>query len=128
MKMKKIMTVLFAVALGFAAKADCTWDWWMESADEDIKGCALGIAVANREVTGAQVALCATIAEKVKAGAQVTLGYAQAKTVRNGVQSAFITKAERASLQFGLLCFNEGGFLPCFVFFNFDKTMFGGEK
>jgi len=126
--MKKIMAAFFAVALVFTAKAECTWDWWMESAGEDISGCALGIATANREVTGAQVALCATIADKVKAGAQVTLGYAQATTVRNGVQSAFITKADRAALQFGLLCFNKGGFLPCFVFFNFDKTMFGGEK
>ena len=93
-----------------------------------MSGCALGIGAANDKVTGAQVALCAAKAEKVKAGAQVAIGYSQVDTLRNGVQSAFITKARRAALQFGLVCFNEGGFLPVFVFFNFDKTMFGGER
>ena len=44
------------------------------------------------------------------------------------MQAAFITKARKAALQFGLVCINEGGFLPVFVFFNFDKTMFGRER
>jgi propionyl-CoA carboxylase beta chain len=55
------------------------------------------------------VALCATKADKVKAGAQVAFGYCQAGTLRNGVQSAFITKAHKAALQFGLVCINDGG-------------------
>ena len=29
---------------------------------------------------------------------------------------------------FGLICFNDGGFLPVSVLFNFDKSMFGAEE
>ena len=126
--MKKILILACAMVLGFATQAAVSWDWWFSRSSEDISGCALGIGAANAEVSGAQVALCAAKAQKVKAGAQVSIGYSQVDTLRNGAQAAFITKARKAALQFGLVCFNEGGFLPVFVFFNFDKTMFGGER
>jgi hypothetical protein len=125
--MKKVMIALSMMALVSVVKAECTWDWWFNNADKDVKGCALGIASANKAVTGAQVSLCANKATDVKSGAQVAIGYSQTDTLRNGVQASFITKARKASLQFGLVCFNEGGFLPVFVFFNFDKTMFGSK-
>ena len=126
--MKKILILACAMVLGFATQAAVSWDWWFSRSSEDISGCALGIGAANAEVSGAQVALCAAKAQKVKAGAQVSIGYSQVDTLRNGAQAAFITRARKAALQFGLVCFNEGGFLPVFVFFNFDKTMFGSER
>ena len=126
--MKKLLVFACVAFLGLAAQSAVTWDWWFNNESEDISGCALGIGAANENVTGAQVALCATKAEKVKAGAQVAIGYSQVDTLRNGVQGAFIARARKAALQFGLVCFNEGGFLPVFVFFNFDKTMFGGKR
>ncbi len=126
--MKKVLVFVCVAFLGLAAQSAVTWDWWFNNSSEDISGCALGIGAANSEVVGAQVALCATKADSVKAGAQVAIGYSQVDTLRNGAQAAFISKARKAALQFGLLCFNEGGFLPVFVFFNFDKTMFGAER
>ena len=60
--------------------------------------------------------------EEVKAGCQVAvLGVADAKEVYNGCQVGLVTFAEKASLQFGFLCFNKNGFLPVFPFFNFSK-------
>ncbi len=126
--MKKMLILACAMSLGLAAQAEVSWDWWFNHSSDDISGCALGIGAANAKVTGAQVALCAAKAQKVKAGAQVSIGYSQVDTLRNGAQAAFITNARKAALQFGLVCINEGGFLPVFVFFNFDKTMFGGER
>lgn len=126
--MKKLMIAACVAALGLAAPAACTWDWWFGNADKDIQGCALGLGSANKDVTGAQISVCASKAENVKAGCQGAIGYSEVKTLRNGAQFAFINKADHAALQFGLVCFNKGGFLPWFVFFNFDKTMFGSGK
>jgi hypothetical protein len=44
------------------------------------------------------------------------------------VQFAFVNKAKSSALQLGLVCINDTGFLPAFVFFNFDKKMFGKGK
>ena len=126
--MKKLLTAAALVAFAFSANAACTWDWWFNNGDKDIKGCALGIASANSSVQGAQVSLCANKAKTFKKGAQVALGYCQVEKLSNGVQAAFINKADKAALQFGLVCINKGGFLPVFVFFNFDKSMFGAGK
>lgn len=126
--MKKILILACAIVLGSATQAAVTWDWWFGHSSDDISGCALGLGAANAKVVGAQVALCAAKAENVEAGAQVAIGYSQVDTLRNGAQGAFIAKARKAALQFGLVCINEGGFLPVFVFFNFDKTMFGRER
>lgn len=126
--MKKILVAMVLAAFATSASADCTWDWWFKNESKDIKGCALGIASANNSVVGAQVSLCANKAKEVKKGAQVAIGYSQVDTLANGAQVSFITKARKAALQFGLVCINEGGFLPVFVFFNFDKTMFGAGK
>ena len=126
--MKKLMIAACVAALGLAAPAACTWDWWFGHAEKKIQGCALGLGSANKNVTGAQVSVCASKAENVKAGCQYAIGYSEVKTLRNGAQVGFITKADHAALQFGLVCFNKGGFLPVFVFFNFDKAMFGSGK
>ena len=79
-------------------------------------------------MSGAQIDLLFNKSEKFNAGCQYAIGYAQAVESRNGAQVAFITKAKSSALQLGLVCINDTGFLPVFVFFNFDKAMFGGTK
>ena len=129
--MKKIMIALCAVMMGVAtANAGCTWSWWTgdDKATSDSKGCALGLATERANVVGAQVAICYNKAKAVNGGAQAAFGYNRTDTLRNGVQLAFWNAADSSALQLGLLCFNKTGFLPFFVFFNFDKAMFGGNK
>ena len=129
---KLVFAAVFAMAAVASANAECVWSWWVGSPEEnsslDVEGCALGFASETASVKGAQVSLCWNTTEEVKCGAQVTFGYNRAKSVRNGAQVGFVNSAESAALQFGLLCWNDGGFLPFFVFFNFDKTAFGAVK
>lgn len=143
--MKKILVLaaLCAAAMGASVvkAGDCTWSWWVgdNKASSDVDGCALGFGTERAEVEGAQVAVCMNLAEKVDGGAQVAFGYNRAnrfeegaqvsffnrsKEFRNGVQVGFVNIADSSSLQIGLLCFNRTGFLPFFLFFNFDKNMF----
>ncbi len=126
--MKKLVLLLGLVATIASVQADCTWDWWFDNGSKDINGCALGIGCSNGTVTGAQIGLAAAKADKVTQGAQGAIGYSRVDTLRNGAQFAAVTRAKSAALQFGLICFNETGFLPVFVFFNFDKAMFGSGR
>ena len=132
--MKKIMMMALAICAfgGFAAKGECVWSWWAgspaENVDKEISGCALGLASEFKSVRGAQVSVCMNRAGEVKSGCQGAIGYNETGTLRNGCQVAFVNRADSAALQIGLLCFNKGGFLPFFVFFNFDKTGFGGKR
>ena len=137
--MKKILVALCAAAMAASvAKAgDCTWSWWTgdDKASSSVDGCALGFGTERTNVEGAQVAVCMNLADKVDGGAQVTFGYNRAnkfeegaqvsffnraKEFRKGAQVGLVNIAESSSLQVGLLCFNKTGFLPFFVFFNFD--------
>ena len=141
--MKKILVALCAAAMAasVANAGDCTWSWWVgdDKASTEVDGCALGFGTERTEVEGAQVAVCMNLADKVDGGAQVTFGYNRAnkfeegaqvsffnraKEFRKGAQVGFVNIADSSSLQIGLLCFNKTGFLPFFVFFNFDKKMF----
>ena len=127
--MKKLMFAFCAVMLAAVANAGCWWSWWVgdDKSDKELKGCQLGIACECKEMKGAQVSLLWDRAQYVQ-GAQVACGYNNAKKVQNGAQVAVVNIADHAALQFGLVCINDGGFLPWFVFFNFDKSMFGGGK
>ena len=126
--MKKVVLLMSIIASIAAAHADCTWDWWFKNGHKDIRGCALGLGCSNATVTGAQLGLAATKANEVKKGAQGAIGYSRVDKLRNGVQFAFVSQAKSAALQFGLICINDTGFLPVFVFFNFDTKMFGKER
>ena len=126
--MKKIVVALCAALMGLSASAECWWTWFEERADKDVRGCELGLFTKSQKVSGAQVALCSNKAEDVTSGAQVAIGYSRANTFRNGVQTALFTRAKSAALQLGLICVNDTGFLPVFIFFNFDKAQFGGKK
>ena len=126
--MKKLLIILCMVALGTSASAEFTWSWWRERANDDVRGCSMGVATENKTVTGAQLSVCISKAQNVTSGCQFAFGYSQVRTLRNGVQLGFFNNAQHAALQFGLICRNEGGFLPWFPFFNFDKTQFGAKK
>lgn len=140
--MKKIIVALCAVAMAVSGvkAGDCTWSWWVgdDKASAKVDGCALGFGTERTEVEGAQVSVCMNLANEAE-GAQVAFGYNRAnkfdkgaqvsffnraKEFRKGAQVGFVNIAESSSLQVGLLCFNKTGFLPFFVFFNFDKKMF----
>ena len=124
--MKKMMFAA-VMALACAAQADFTWsNWWgaPDLSNEAKRGCVLGFASDVDTVTGAQVSAIGIVIEKgFQIGGQI---------IRNlGIQLeslAVVNIADNAALQFGLVCKNKGGFLPWFVFFNFDKTQFGRAK
>ena len=132
--MKKLTIALCAIAMGtIAAKADLLWNWWTTSNEgsplkTDMRGCSLGIASKLGDVSGAQIDLLFHKAKNFRAGLQWAFAYSQAETLRNGVQMAYVNKAKGASLQFGLICINDEGFLPFFVFFNFSLKYFGSER
>ena len=128
--MKKLMFALCAGMMAVAANAGCWWSWWVgdDKTDKELQGCQLGIACECKEMRGAQVSLLWNRMKDLHNGAQVSIGYNNAKKVQNGPQVAVVNIADHAALQFGLVCINDGGFLPWFVFFNFDKSMFGGGK
>ena len=129
--MKKLLLIAaLAVAAVSSAKAEFVWSWWVDgdTASKDVKGCVLGLGSTVKTMTGAQLDLCISKADQVKSGCQGAIGYSRVKTLRNGCQFAFWNDADNAALQFGLICRNKGGFLPWFVFFNFDKTMFGSAR
>lgn len=125
--MKKMMFAA-VMALACAAQADFTWSTWVGKPDlsnETKKGCVLGFASKVDTVSGAQVSAIMSFAKKVTSGCQYAIGYSRVDTLRNGCQVAVVNSADKAALQLGLVCINKGGFLPWFVFFNFDKTQFG---
>jgi hypothetical protein len=129
--MKKLviaMAIVFAACIG-ANAGEFHWSWWTggETASKSVKGCVLGLGSEVKELRGAEVSLCLNKAGDVKSGAQVAIGYNRTETLRNGCQVAFVNQADKAALQLGLLCFNKSGFLPFFVFFNFDPKMFGKD-
>ena len=132
--MKKLMIAACAAVMGAsAANADFIWNWWTTSnagkpQKSEMKGCSLGIASELKSVKGAQIDLLFNKSKSFKSGAQGAIGYSQTETLRNGVQMAFVNKAKSSALQLGLVCINDTGFLPAFVFFNFDKKMFGKGK
>ena len=128
--MKKLMFALCAGMMAFAANADFNWSWWVgdDKTDKELTGCQLGIASECKTMKGAQVSILWNRMQNLHNGAQVAWGYNNAKTVQNGPQVAFVNIADKAALQLGLLCFNKEGFLPFFVFFNFDTKMFGGGE
>ena len=127
--MKKLMILISAAMLGFTAAADCTWSWWVgdDKAQNDCRGCTLAIASERAKVSGAQISLLWSKTKALTAGYVGAIGYSRADTVANGVQDAIVCSADSASLQLGLLCFNKSGFLPFFVFFNFDPAQFGSK-
>ena len=127
MEVKKLMFAACAVMMAVSAQADFSWSWWVggDKADKNLNGCQMGIASECKEMTGAQVSLLWGRAKYVH-GCQFAFGYCNTRKMQNGPQLAVVNIADHAALQFGLLNFNKGGFLPFFPFFNFDKTMFGG--
>lgn len=145
--MKRILVVIVAIGsvfCGFAGNGmepvgsndpvndEMCLSWWdgapSANRNRDLKGTVLGLGSGFKSVRGAQVSLCMNKVGELKAGAQVAVGYNRADVARNGCQVALVNSADSAALQFGLLCFNKGGFLPFFLLFNFDGDAFGRGK
>lgn len=131
--MKKLMIAAFAVLAAVAtAEAKTYWSTWYNSnvQDKDLgtRQCVLGLASEVKSMSGAQLDVCISKAQDITAGCQGAFGYSRVVTLRNGVQFGFWNNAKSASLQLGLICHNETGFLPWFPFFNFDTKMFGAVK
>lgn len=145
--MKKLLTmaVLACSAVGFAANGlevnddptspvhdECVLSWWSgapkANLQKDLRGTVIGLGSGFKSVRGAQLSLCMNEVEELKGGAQIAIGYNYADKARNGCQIAVVNQAKSAALQFGVLCFNENGFLPFFILFNFDKTAFGSSN
>lgn len=133
--MKKLIVAMCIAVMGVSAAnaGDFIWNWWTTSNEgsalkSDLTGCSLGIASELKKVKGAQIDLLFNKSEEIKSGAQCAIGYTRTGTLRNGAQVAFFNRAKSSALQIGLVCINETGFLPVFVFFNFDAKMFGNKR
>lgn len=130
--MKKLMIAAFAVLSMVATAQAAFWSTWYdeEVQDKDLgtRQCVLGLASDVKSMSGAQIDVCISKAQDISAGCQGSFGYSRVVTLRNGVQFAWWCNAKSASLQLGLICHNETGFLPWFPFFNFDAKMFGAAK
>lgn len=85
---------------------------------------SFGCNVAGSFGEGAQVSFGYNSADEFSEGAQVALGCNRVKKLREGVQVGLCNIADSASLQIGLVCINRTGFLPVFILFNFDRSMF----
>lgn len=128
---KAVVAALAAVFCAATASAEVYWSTWTdgEQKNDNVEGTVLGFGSSVKSLKGAQVTVCVNKCEKeVHSGAQVTFGYNRTGKLRNGAQVGFWNQADSAALQFGLICFNKTGFLPFFVFFNMDTSMFGSGK
>ena len=82
----------------------------MERANEDSRGCSIGVSTENKTVTGAQISICISKAQHVTSGCQFAIGYSQVKTLRNGVQLGFFNSAKTLhGIQIGAINFAEDG-------------------
>ena len=147
--MKKLFFAAAAVALSFAASADVVWNWWLNnpSARTDI---SLGIASKCADVSTLELSLLYN-ASPVDNGVQIAfpgindsdkaqvlqgsmwfnrgddscvqLGCVNVAK-KNTFNLGFINVAEESKFQLGFLNFNSKGFLPVFIFVNFDPSIF----
>ena len=130
--MKKLMIVAIAAALCGAAFGEQSVSselkftlWNGDTPDPEYRGCEIGFTDYSDKVTGAQLNVFTSRCNEFQNGLQYTLfGYNRATICKRGVQIGWFNRAESSSLQLGLICFNKTGFLPWFVFFNFDPAMF----
>jgi len=151
--MKKILVLSAVVALAVSAKADFTWSWWCDKTDAktDI---SLGLATKCKSVSAVDLSLIYS-ASCVENGVQVAFpgicdsdkakvlqgslwfnrgddSCAQVSCVnvaKNNIFSlGFLNFAKTSKVQIGFLNFDENGFLPVFIFFNLDKSLFTSEK
>ena len=125
--MKKLMIMLVVAAAAVVAQAG-EWKftlWNNRTPDPAYRGCEIGFTDYSDKVTGAQLNVFTSRCNEFQNGLQYTLfGYNRATKCRRGVQLGWFNRAESSSLQLGLVCINRTGFLPWFVFFNFDTAMF----
>lgn len=146
--MKKLMVVAFLACAVSAAKADVEWSWWLDkpNATPDI---SLGFASRCQQVNTFEFSFfysaspvrdafqytffglnnsdssCPLQLAFINCGKKpcVQLGLAnvsKASTFTGGI----LNFSDAAKFQLGFLNFNKKGFLPVFIFVNFDPSIF----
>ena len=147
--MKKLMILACVVALGFAAKADVTWSWWLDRTDAKTD-LSFGIASKCASVETFELSLIYN-GSPVQNGVQFTfMGINDSDKAQvlqmsfwfnrgddacvqlgcvnvaddNVFNLGFVNIAKTSKFQLGFLNFNEKGFLPVFPFVNFDPSIF----
>ena len=144
---KLLVAVSFVCAVAFA-RADVTWSWWMnrENATTDF---SFGIASKCAAVDTFEFSVLYS-ASPVRDGVQWTFFGLNDSDADCALQLAFFNRgndpcvqlgliniandpvldlgfvnvADDAKFQIGLLNFNKSGFLPVFVFVNFNPSIF----
>lgn len=146
--MKKLMVVAALVVGAFAAQADVKWSWWLENADESTD-VSLGLASRCKSAKTFELSFLYS-SSPVTDGVQWTIFGLNDSEATCPLQLAFVNRgkdpcvqlgfvnlnessvfdmgfvncAKESKFQLGFLNFNEKGFLPVFVFFNFDPSIF----
>jgi len=146
--MKKLMVAMTIVCSAFLAQAEVEWSWWLENpmAKPDL---SLGVVTRCQEVKSFEAALFYA-GSPVQNGVQFTFfGFNDSESTCP-LQLAFVNRAKNpcvqlgflnmakaatfdmgfaniaddAKFQLGFLNFNKKGFLPVFIFVNFDPGIF----
>ncbi len=146
--MKKLLVAVSLVMAAALAQADVTWSWWMEnpSAKPEL---SFGIASKCQSVETLEFSLLYS-ASPVKDGVQFTWIGLNNSDATCPLQLAFFNRgkdpcvqlgfinvskssvfdmgfanmSDDAKFQLGFLNFNKKGFLPIFVFVNFNPEIF----
>jgi len=146
--MKKLLVALSLVGAVLCAQADVAWSWWLENSDisTDI---SFGLAARCKQVKSLELSLLYA-GSPVSDGLQWTIFGLNDSEAKCPLQAAFVNRgadpcvqlgfvnlakssvfdlgfanvADDAKFQLGFLNFNKKGFLPVFVFVNFDPSIF----
>ena len=147
--MKKLMFAAALAAFTMIARADVTWNWWLDKQSEKTD-LSFGIASRCASVETFELSLIYS-GSHVQDGVQFTflgindsdkaqvlqlapwfnrgddscvqLGFINAAK-KNVFNLGFVNIADASKVQLGLLNFNKNGFLPVFPFINLDKSLF----
>ena len=146
--MKKLVVFAALVMGAVAAQASVQWNWWLEneSASADV---SLGIASRCKAVSAFELSLFYS-SSPVADGVQWTFLGLNDSEATCPLQLAFVNRgkdpcvqfgfanindssvfdmglvncSDEAKFQLGFLNFNKKGFLPVFIFINFDPSIF----
>ena len=143
--MKKLVFAVALVASAFAAEASIGWSWWCDKSSAVDLSFGIGserskvsafewdlfysaspvgglqwtwIGVNNSSDATAQLAFV-NLAEK----STVSVGFVNAAK-KSVFDWGFLNFSDDSKFQLGFLNFNKKGFLPVFIFVNFDPSIF----
>jgi len=146
--MKKLLVGMLLAGAAFCSHADVAWSWWLENSDVETDF-SFGLASRCKQVKSFELSFLYS-GSPVTDGVQWTLLGLNDSDSKCPLQLAFINRAadpcvqlgfvnlakssvfdmgfanvaDEAKFQLGFLNFNKKGFLPVFVFVNFDPSIF----